>query len=55
MAKDVIKGMRERIAKSGANKKEIFYLPGDTKKRIRFLQELIRHIYSNFTATGHVA
>lgn len=39
MAKDVIKGMRERIAKSGANKKEIFYLPGDTKKRIRFLQE----------------
>lgn len=37
---DLIKAMKERIAKSGANKKEILYFGKDAVKRIRFLQEL---------------
>ena len=37
---DLIKSMKERIASSGANKKEIMYFPADSKRRVRFLQEL---------------
>lgn len=37
---NLIKAMKENIAKSGANKKEILYFAKDTVKRIRFLQEL---------------
>lgn len=37
---DLIKTMKERIAKSGANKKEILYFGKDAVKRIRFIQEL---------------
>lgn len=40
MAKNLIKEMKERIAKSGANKKEILYFGKDSQKRVRFLQEL---------------
>lgn len=36
----LIKEMKDRIAKSGANKKEILYFGKDAVKRIRFLQEL---------------
>lgn len=37
---NLIKKMKERIAKSGSSKKEIMYFGKDTVKRIRFLQEL---------------
>lgn len=36
----LIDSMKERIKNSGANKKEVFYIAPDTKRRIRFLQEL---------------
>lgn len=35
-----IKHMKEQIAKSGTNKKEIIFFSKDTVKRVRFLQEL---------------
>ncbi len=35
-----IKHMKEQIAKSGSNKKEIIFFSKDTVKRVRFLQEL---------------
>lgn len=37
---DLIKAMKEKIAKSGASKKDILYFGKDSVKRIRFLQEL---------------
>lgn len=40
MGTNLIKKMKERIAKSGASKKEILYFGKDSVKRIRFLQEL---------------
>ena len=40
MGKNLIKQMREAVAKSGSSKKEILYFGKDTVKRIRFLQEL---------------
>lgn len=36
----LIDSMKERIKNSGANKKEVFYIAPDSKRRIRFLQEL---------------
>lgn len=36
----LIDSMKERIKNSGANKKEVLYVAPDTKRRIRFLQEL---------------
>lgn len=36
----LIDSMKERIKNSGANKKEVFYIAPDAKRRIRFLQEL---------------
>jgi hypothetical protein len=36
---DLLKRMKERIKNSGTNKKEVFYLGPEQKKRIRFLQE----------------
>lgn len=40
MGTNLIKKMKERIAKSGTSKKEILYFGKDSVKRIRFLQEL---------------
>ena len=40
MANNLIKDMKDRIARSGANKKEIIYFAPDSVKRIRFLEEL---------------
>lgn len=40
MAMNLIKKMKDRIAKSGTSKKEILYFGKDSVKRIRFLQEL---------------
>ena len=40
MSTNLIKKMKDRIAKSGSSKKEIMYFGKDTVKRIRFLQEL---------------
>lgn len=37
---NLIKEMKEQIAKSGSSKKEIMYFPADSQHRIRFLQEL---------------
>lgn len=37
---NLIKKMKERIAKSGSSKKEILYFGKDSVKRVRFLQEL---------------
>lgn len=37
---DLIKKMKDRIAKSGTSKKEILYFGKDSVKRVRFLQEL---------------
>ena len=36
----LIDSMKERIKNSGSSRKEIFYVGADSKKRIRFLQEL---------------
>lgn len=36
----LIDSMKERIKNSGANKKEVLYVAPDTKRRVRFLQEL---------------
>lgn len=36
----LIDSMKERIKSSGVNKKEVFYIAPDSKRRIRFLQEL---------------
>lgn len=36
----LIDSMKERIKNSGVNKKEVFYIAADSKRRIRFLQEL---------------
>jgi len=36
----LIDSMKERIKNSGSSRKEIFYVPSDAKRRIRFLQEL---------------
>jgi hypothetical protein len=40
MANNLIKEMKERIAKSGTSKKEVLYFPPDSVKRIRFLEDL---------------
>ena len=40
MAKNLIKEMKEAVAKSGTSKKEILYFGADSTHRIRFLQEL---------------
>lgn len=40
MANNLIKAMKESIAKSGSSKKEIIYFSKDGSHRIRFLQEL---------------
>lgn len=40
MAKNLIKAMKEAIAKSGTSKRDILYFPADSQHRIRFLQEL---------------
>lgn len=40
MGMNLIKKMKERIAKSGTSKKEILYFGKDAVKRVRFLQEL---------------
>lgn len=37
---DLISNMKERIKNSGTSRKEIFYVGADSKRRIRFLQEL---------------
>lgn len=37
---NLIKKMKDRIAKSGSSKKEILYFGKDSVKRVRFLQEL---------------
>lgn len=37
---NIIKAMKEKIAKSGASKKDILYFGKDSKHRIRFIQEL---------------
>lgn len=36
----LIDAMKERIKNSGSSRKEVFYVGADSKKRIRFLQEL---------------
>lgn len=36
----LIESMKERIKNSGSSRKEVFYVGADSKKRIRFLQEL---------------
>lgn len=36
----LIDAMKERIKSSGTSRKEVFYIAPDTKRRIRFLQEL---------------
>lgn len=36
----LIESMKERIKNSGSSRKEVFYVAADSKKRIRFLQEL---------------
>lgn len=36
----LIDSMKERIKNSGSSRKEVFYVGADSKKRIRFLQEL---------------
>lgn len=48
MAKNLIKQMKENIAKSGSSKREILYFGKDSKKRIRFLQELDQGICLSF-------
>lgn len=40
MRTNLIKKMKDRIAKSGSSKKEILYFGKDSVKRVRFLQEL---------------
>lgn len=40
MSANLIKEMKDRIARSGASKKEIIYFGKDSTKRIRFIQEL---------------
>ena len=40
MSMNLIKKMKDRIAKSGSSKKEILYFGKDSVKRVRFLQEL---------------
>lgn len=40
MAKNLIKEMKEAVAKSGSSKKEILYFGADSSHRVRFLQEL---------------
>lgn len=40
MATNLIKQMKDRIAKSGSSKKEVLYFAPDSVKRVRFLQEL---------------
>ena len=37
---NLIKSMKENIAKSGSSKKEVLYFAPDSVKRVRFLQEL---------------
>lgn len=37
---DLISSMKDRIKNSGSSRKEIFYVGADSKRRIRFLQEL---------------
>lgn len=36
----LIEAMKERIKNSGSSRKEVFYVGADSKRRIRFLQEL---------------
>lgn len=36
----LIESMKERIKNSGSSRKEVFYVGADSKKRVRFLQEL---------------
>ena len=45
---DLIKNMKEAIAKSGTSKKEIIYWQKESVKRIRFLQELDEGIMIQF-------
>ena len=40
MKSDIIKKMKENIAKSGSSKREVLYFPADSQHRVRFLQEL---------------
>ena len=40
MAMNLISAMKERIKSSGTSKKDVFYVAADSKRRIRFLQEL---------------
>lgn len=37
---DLISSMKDRIKNSGVSRKEVFYVAADSKRRIRFLQEL---------------
>lgn len=37
---DLISNMKERIKSSGSSRKEVFYVGADSKRRVRFLQEL---------------
>ena len=36
----LVQDMKKQIASSGSSKSKVFYVPADSKKRIRFLQEL---------------
>lgn len=45
---NLIKQMKERIAKSGSSKKEVLYFAPDSVKRIRFLEELDEGKMVNF-------
>lgn len=40
MALNLIKKMKENIAKSGSNQRDVMYIAADSVKRVRFLQEL---------------
>lgn len=40
MALNLIKKMKENIAKSGSNQRDVMYIAADAVKRVRFLQEL---------------
>ncbi len=40
MALNLIKKMKENIAKSGSSQRDVMYIAADSSKRVRFLQEL---------------
>jgi hypothetical protein len=47
---DLIQDMKETIKSSGGSKKDIFYVGADSKRRVRFLQELTEGLKLSFHA-----